>query len=424
MIFNVFKLMSLWGVLLIVLYHILYQFGFGSAIIFSPIILFLLLDNIGIKHNYIIPKQTNLYVSLGLLLIIFFSEKCDVISTIYHENIISFAPVLIFEYFILSIIIDLKEGNKLSKNDNSTSEEQDLFNLLYINFSKTIEIAMLIDNKIKNKIENEISYEEIAKKTNTFAFRNDTVNLNTSAEFEDSLNQRIYEDFDVKNTKSTILRILYSQLLEIDGNPENQSKIKNGKLVKFKNVELKGRNLDDMLMVLNVLEDSNIKNISDENVQINMNKMIGNILEDFTIDYIFEVKDDSSDKKEEYIIQLPYKSYDNFENGYQHNDLQLGKLSLIGIYRGVIDFSEIDSIYSKLLQFMTNQNNSNNSTDRSLDDIMKMSNHNVDLDDIMKMSNHNVEQELQFDLKYNKLSGKYHLIDIIAIIQELNIEEV
>ena len=46
------------------------------------------------------------------------------------------------------------------------------------------------------------------------------------------------------------------------------------------------------------------------------------------------------DISNKYIIQFPYKYTDNFENGYQHNDLQLGKLSLIGIYRGEIDFSK------------------------------------------------------------------------------------
>lgn len=51
------------------------------------------------------------------------------------------------------------------------------------------------------------------------------------------------------------------------------------------------------------------------------------MLDDFTIDYTFKYKW-KNESEEQYIIQLPYKSSDNFENGYQHNDLQLGRLSL------------------------------------------------------------------------------------------------
>ena len=64
------------------------------------------------------------------------------------------------------------------------------------------------------------------------------------------------------------------------------------------------------------------------------------MLDDFTIDYTFEcVCKSAEEDSSTFIIQIPYKATDNFENGYQHNDLQLGRLSLIGIYRGKIDFS-------------------------------------------------------------------------------------
>lgn len=96
-------------------------------------------------------------------------------------------------------------------------------------------------------------------------------------------------------------------------------------------------------MILNILQDSKIKNQENEDVEINLNKMMEKMMDDFTIDYTFKYKWKSGDEKE-YIIQIPYKSSDNFENGYQHHDLQLGKLSLIGIYRGEVNFSQRESI--------------------------------------------------------------------------------
>ena len=89
------------------------------------------------------------------------------------------------------------------------------------------------------------------------------------------------------------------------------------------------------------------------------------MLDDFTIDYTFKYKW-KNENDEQYIIQLPYKSSDNFENGYQHNDLQLGKLSLIGIYRGKVNFSERDSISSKFLDLMKDSFVDENSTDSKM----------------------------------------------------------
>lgn len=101
--------------------------------------------------------------------------------------------------------------------------------------------------------------------------------------------------------------------------------------------------VQDTVMILNILQDSKIKNQENEDVEINLNKMMEKMMDDFTIDYTFKYKWKSGDEKE-YIIQIPYKSSDNFENGYQHHDLQLGKLSLIGIYRGEVNFSQRESI--------------------------------------------------------------------------------
>ena len=139
-----------------------------------------------------------------------------------------------------------------------------------------------------------------------------------------------------------------------------------------------------------------------------MNKMMGKMLDDFTIDYIFELISGDSSLPSKFIFQLPYKSDDNFENGYQHNDLQLGKLSLIGIYRGEIDFSKRDTVSSKFLGIMSDSYN--NSTNEENDDIMKLS--------VMQKN----QQLMPFQFKHNKLVEKIHLIDIIAIIQELDMD--
>ena len=76
--------------------------------------------------------------------------------------------------------------------------------------------------------------------------------------------------------------------------------------------------------------------------------------------------------------------------------------------RGKIDFSKRDSVSSRFLDLLSNYYKSEKQQD----------------DDIMKDSSTRAEQqEFPFDFRPNKLNEKMHLIDVIAIIQELNINK-
>lgn len=134
------------------------------------------------------------------------------------------------------------------------------------------------------------------------------------------------------------------------------------------------------------------------------------MLDDFTIDYTFEyVCKSTEEDSSTFIIQIPYKATDNFENGYQHNDLQLGKLSLIGIYRGKIDFSKRESISSKFLEIISDSYNQENKR-KAKPTEMKPS------------SSGTISHDIQFEFHHEKLTDEMHLIDVIAIIQELNFD--
>ena len=90
--------------------------------------------------------------------------------------------------------------------------------------------------------------------------------------------------------------------------------------------------------------------------------------------------------------------------------MQLGKLSIIGIYRGEIDFSTRESVSSKFLNIMSNSYNKDN---------------NSAWNDEVKDSCVNQEKDQIFPLNFkpSKLDEKMHLIDVIAIIQELKINK-
>ena len=318
------------------------------------------------------------------------------------RNFSTITIATILSYWV-SLLISKQSGKDINIIPRSDTTNK-LFNLFYLNTSKAHEIAMLIDNKIMKAIESEQISEELFKYNSSIAIgRKDYTVAETSYSTEDSSKKRVYESFDVKTTKSIMLRRIYETTQK---SKERKGNLSIGDLTVFENVELQQVNIEDTVMILNVLKDSKFKNQTDENVEINVSQMMDKMLDDFTIDYTFSPEKDELKK---YIIQIPYKSTGNFENGYQHNDLQLGKLSVVGIYRGEIDFSSRDSISSKFLEFLSTSYN-NGVQSSSTEGRMKLSD--------------NAAKSLDFPFEFNheKLKGNLHLVDVIAIIQELNFD--
>lgn len=393
------------------IYFIMKYFKIDEYFMWVPLILSFSVPKLGAVFKYNFSINMSLIVSLITLLAVYISKTNSIIRVFYYKNN-NFILTLLIIIFLISRIISgnyKKIDHKETKENKNTLE---LFNLLYVNISKVHEIAMLIDNKIMQKVEKEQISEDALKSLYSYGIKSNLAISDASIQKETNSKKRVYENFDVKTTKSIMLRKIYDKVKKDSCKYSKDMKV--GQLTMFKNVTLQRRNIDETVMILNILQDSNIKNQGDENIEIDINKMMDKILDDFTIDYVFEVdykdeKGHGSGDKYKYIFQLPYKSNENFENGYQHNDLQIGTLSLIGIYRGEIDFSGKERVSSKFLEIMSN----------SYNDPM-----NIKSDNIMKSSTTlESEQSLPFKFKHNKLDGKYHVIDIIAIIQELSIEE-
>lgn len=341
-------------------------------------------------------------VCLIALILSFLCLKLEALRiwTFQHFDIVSF---IIIAIFLLNLIV----GKGIRQDDNpgeAEKTEKELFNLFYINTSKVHEIAMLIDNKIMKTVEKEQVSEELLKYNNRISVGStDNWNANLGYSKDEGTKKRVYENFDVKITKSIMLQKVYDNIKK---RKSSNKEIELGDLVIFEEIELQQRNIEDTVMILNVLQDSEIKSDPNEELEVNLNKMMDRMLDDFTIDYTFTHGDQGDGKN--YLLQLPYKDTDSFENGYQHNDLQLGKLSLIGIYRGEIDFSKKDSTSSKFLELMSESYQ--NEYQQNISPTMKKS------DSIIEQPN------IPLKFSHQKLSDELHLIDVIAIIQDLNID--
>ena len=392
------------GVLIFLLEGSIYNFIFPETWvkfwIVIPIIVFALcyfLKKLAkpLKGTSYILEISNL-VALVFLFINVFNEKfADWFSA--NFQLISFFLVVAG---IAGYILHRTEQN--AKIDSINKKDNKLFNLFYLNTSKAHEIAMLIDNKIIKNIESEqiSSYTSKANYTFTLGKKENLLSEN-GVSVEETSKQRVFESFDVKQTKSIMLRKIYDEISKAKNWNFNE-----GNLVLLENIQLQQLNVDDTVMILNVLQDSKFKNQQNDDIEINLNKMMDKMLDDFTIDYSFDYE--SKDNiKHNCIIRLPYKSMNNFENGYQHNDLQLGRLSIVGIYRGEIDFSLKESISSKFLELISQSY------------YQQQKNELVDVG--MKLSDNSSESsKVDFNFDHKKLTGKRHLIDVIAIIQEIN----
>lgn len=409
------------------------HYFWGTLLNYLAYSLFYFLITLIIYHQFLHETNAQIYwVGIPLLLYIlsiymgklvvgkestlrFFSIVCLIsliLSFLYLQNdrikiwILQYFDIVTFiviAVFLLNLIV--RKGNELNEELEGLEEpEKELFNLFYINTSKVHEIAMLIDNKIMKTIEKEQVSEELLKYSNTINLEGKGGwNADLGYSKDEGIKKRVYENFDVKITKSIMLQKIYDN---IQKNNNNSEKLSLGDLTIFEDVELQQRNIDDTVMILNALQDSKIKSNPNEEVELNLTKMMDKMLDDFTIDYTFTYGSQAVEQR--YIIQLPYKNTDYFENGYHHNDLQLGRLSLIGIYRGEIDFSTKDSTSSKFLELMS-------------ESYKNELQHNIS--STMNKSNSAIEQSgLEIKFNHNKLNEKLHLIDVIAIIQDLNIE--
>ena len=81
----------------------------------------------------------------------------------------------------------------------------------------------------------------------------------------------------------------------------------------------------------------------------------------------------------------------------------------MGIYRGKIDFSRKQSISSKFLEIMSDSYNQ---------EMDKANNNGIGMK--LSQNSHNLNN-IQLEFNHKKLEEELHLIDVIAIIQELNI---
>lgn len=225
---------------------------------------------------------------------------------------------------------------KTEEKNNIKSKD---FNIYYLNFSKVYEIAMMINNVILTKIETNRSrsFEKQYGFTSSISAQGtkkflDGIKASISADAKETAtsSSKVVESLDVKTTKSILLRRIIDQCALVD----SMDNLGEGDLVKVDRVTLELLNEESLRQFL-VLRRDALKGMRVEGMEVN--NLVSSMLQDYA--YILKgvVYDDSLKKPiSEIIIKIPMEIQSEFENKYSINDLLIGHVSIVGIYKGKV----------------------------------------------------------------------------------------
>ena len=288
---------------------------------------------------------------------------------------------------------------------------KNIFNIYYINNEKASEISMLFDNEIVEKI-TRIKNSDIALSgdmdAKTDAFSKIPVigrylpNIELNGDLSHNRSNRVEDTVKVVSSKSTILMPIYEKSKEV--RRLDDSKV--GNLVKIKDVYLTVSNENDV-MATKALMSGLLSQVPVEGAgNMNFTSLMEVIFKGSA--YVLCGKlPHRFGTDEDMMLKIPMSAENEMESQYSISDIEIGKVTVLGIYRG--EFNRFD-VERKINRMMALNNSEKNNQGSSYD----FSDSGVDIEDGVKE-----EQKIGFDSSDKK--NKVHYIDVIAIIQDINI---
>lgn len=268
-----------------------------------------------------------------------------------------------------------------------------LFNVYYLNFPKVYEIKMMLSNIIKTDgaIETEqggsIDAELQAKMGTKFLkMFNADVGADVKSATTDS--QKVLENFKVTMTKSLILSEVMEKCEIISKFPEN---ISEGQLVRIDNVSLSLEN-ETELRTVKMFSNGSFKGMKLPDAGgLDVNNLFNSMFKD----YSYKLKGEISESDDKLIVKIPLTFESEFENLYNVDDLFIGKVSVIGIYKGK---TQIDSLKNSFEFFQ---------------ELGQTTSDNAD----SEVHNSQYIKPTVIKLKSEDDGIDYHYIDLLAIVQ-------
>ena len=307
-------------------------------------------------------------------------------------------------------------GNIIQLNElfihKERSRLKDMFNIYYINNEKASEISMLFDNQIVEKItrikntvlalDGDINATTCAvSKIPVIGQYLPSVDLNGGLSHNKS--NRVEDIVKVVSSKSTILKSIYEKAKEL--RRLDDSKV--GNLVKIKDVYLTVVNSDDV-MATKALMSGLVSQVPVEGIgNMNFTSLIEVMFKGSA--YVLCGKlPHGFETNEHMMLKIPMSAENEMESQYSISDIEIGKVTVLGIYRG--EFERYD-VERKINRMMALNDITKNNQKQSID----IQDSDADIEDGVR------KEDKKAIPTASVKQGKVHYIDVIAIIQDLNV---
>ncbi len=288
----------------------------------------------------------------------------------------------------------------MEQTDRAKSRD---FNIYYLNFSKVYEIAMMINNVILTKIEKDhsSSFEAQYGFTSSISAQGtkdflDGIKASISADAKETStsSSKVVESLDVKTTKSILLRRVIDQCASVAMLDESTE----GDLVKIDHVKLELLNEESLRQFLILRRDA-LKGMRVEGMEIN--NLVSSMLQDYAYILKGTVRTENTpDAVTEIIIKIPMEIQSEFENKYSIDDLLIGHVSIVGIYKGIVSEDFITSNTFTYFQEAGERKEQQEAAERK----------------VFKSNSH----PTSCDIGIQKSDDEYHFVDTLAIIQDVS----
>lgn len=280
-----------------------------------------------------------------------------------------------------------------------------IFNIYYINFPKVYEIKMMLSNVISlskevtddNTLQGDMSLK--AKFGLNFMDVFKLGDIESGGNIKGANSKKVLETFEIKTTKSVIL----DDVVKNSNTITSFEKVEEGELIKLDNVKLSLENESELRMIKFMNGGAFKDFVAPGTNGIDMNNLFNSMFKD----YAYKIKGDKENFDNKILFKIPLTFESEFESSYSVDDLFVGKVSVIGLYKGKIRVDDLKNSFEFFQEIGQLQNSFNTNKE----------------DDEVQDSHYTPEKTKTtiFDFKSSGDGKDYHYIDLLAIIQNVNI---
>lgn len=218
-----------------------------------------------------------------------------------------------------------------------------LFNIYYINYPKVYEIKMMLNNlvSVNKSIEKGKEGELQANIEASFGlgflkFLKGEANVGTEA--KGGISNKVIETLEVKTTKSIILGEVFEKSKTVKTFTEE---IEEGSLILINDVSLSLIN-DSELRTVKLFNSGAFKNLPIPNAEgFDITSLFNSMFKD----YAYKIKGTFSNSSDQILIKIPITFDNEFESSYNVDDLFIGRVSILGIYKGKVPLNRLKNTF-------------------------------------------------------------------------------